>query len=138
MRRSVLTGFVLALAVVFATAAATAVGTPVIRSVRASNGHLIVRFTLAQDSVPGRVLVATSRPSSPNVIPSSSVKLLEAMHASADPATGDVRWRTRKSLPAGTYYVQVSGVQAVGVTNCRPRRPDCLMSWSSPRRVVIP
>jgi hypothetical protein len=66
------------------------------------------------------------------------VKLRETMHTSPDTATGVAHWRTRKSLPAGTYYVEVSGVEAVGVTDCVPRRVDCLMRWSNPRRVVIP
>jgi hypothetical protein len=139
MRRSiVLTGFALAFALVSATGGATAAGTPVLQSVSAANGHLIVTFTLAGDLVPGRVLVASSRASLSHLIASSGVKLREAIHASADPATGVARWRTRKSLPAGTYYVEVSGVETVGVTDCRPRRPDCLMRWSNPRRVVVP
>ena len=134
----VLTVFAFALALVSATGGATAVGTPVLRSVSAADGHLIVTFTLAQDSVPGRVLVATSRAGLSHPIPGSSVKLREAMHTSPDPVTGVARWRTRKSLPAGTYYVEVSGVETIGITDCIPRRADCLTHWSNPRRVVIP
>ena len=109
-----------------------------LRSVSAANGHLIVTFTLARDLAPGRVLVATSRAGLSTLIPGPSVKLREAMHTSADPATGVARWRTRKALAAGTYFVEVSGVETVGITGCTPRRPDCLMRWSNPRRVVIP
>ena len=136
MRRSVvLTGF--ALAVVFATASSAATPAPVLRSVSAANGHLIVTFTLARDLLPGRVLVATSRAGLANPGSSSTVKLREAMHTSADPATGLARWRTLKALPAGTYYVEVSGRETVGITDCRPRGPNCLMRWSNPRRIVI-
>jgi hypothetical protein len=74
-----------------------------------------------------------SRPTSP-----PSIKLREAIHASPDPATGVVRWRTNKSLAAGTYYVEVSGIETVGLTDCIPRRADCLVRWSNPRRLVIP
>jgi hypothetical protein len=139
MRRSVvLTGFALALALVFATGGATAAGAPVLRSVSAADGHLIVTFTLAQDSIPGQVLATTSRAGLSHPIPGLSVKLREAMRGSPDPVTGVARWRTRKSLPAGTYYVEVSGIETVGITDCRPRRADCHMRWSNPRRVVIP
>jgi hypothetical protein len=110
----------------------------VLRSVSSSAGHLIVTFTLPEDLVPGRVLVATSRAGLSHVTPSSSVKLREAMRPSRDPATGVARWRTHKALPAGTYYVEVSGIKTVGVTDCLPQRPDCNMRWSNPRRVVIP
>jgi hypothetical protein len=139
MRRSVvLAGCAIAVAVVFAGGAATAPGTPVLRSVAAADGHLVVTFTLPRDLVPGRVLVATSRAGLSHLTSSPSVKLREAMHTTPDPATGVARWRTRKSLPAGTYYVEVSGVVAVGVTDCTPRRSDCLTRWSNPLRVVIP
>jgi hypothetical protein len=110
----------------------------VLRSVKDADGHLVVTFTLGQDLVPGRVVVATSRAGLSRPVPGSSVKLREAMHTTPDPATGVARWRTRGSIPAGTYYVEVSGVLSVGVTDCRPRRPDCLMRWSNALRVVIP
>ena len=131
MRRSVvLIGFALALALAFATAGSTASGSPVLRSVTASHGHLVVKFTLAQDLIPGRVLAATSRASLSRLVPGSAVKLREAMQTSPDPATGIARWRTHKALPPGTYYVEVSGIQSVGVTDC--------MRWSNSLRVVIP
>jgi hypothetical protein len=137
MRRSIaLIGSALALA--FATGAVATTGTPVLRSVSVADGHLIVTFTLARDLVPGRVVVATSRASLSGPIASPSVKLREAMHPSVDAATGVARWRTHKSLPAGTYYVEVSGIEAVGITGCKPIRPNCLMHWSNSRRVVIP
>jgi hypothetical protein len=136
MRRSVvLIGSALALA--FATGGVAATAAPLLRSVSAANGHLTVTFTLARDQVPGRVVVATSRAGLSGPIAGPSVKLREAMHAPVDPATGLARWRTLKALPAGTYYVDVSGIQAVGITGCKPIRPSCLMHWSNSRRVVI-
>jgi hypothetical protein len=136
MRRSVvLIGSALALALASGGVAAT--GAPVLRSVSAANGHLIVTFTLARDQVPGRLVVATSRAGLSGPIADPSVKLREAMHAQVDPSTGRARWRTLKALPAGTYYVEVSGIQAVGITGCKPIRPNCLMRWSNARRIVI-
>ena len=139
MRRLVVvTGFALALALVLATAGSTAAGAPVLRSVSASHGHLIVTFKLGPDLVPGRVLAATSRAGLSRPTPGPGVKLREAMQASPDPATGVARWRTHKTLPAGTYYVEISGIQAVGITDCLPQRPNCLMRWSNSLRVVVP
>jgi hypothetical protein len=138
MRRSaVLSGFALVLALAFATSGSTSPGAPVLRSVTTADGHLVVTFTLGQDEAPGRVLVATSPAGLSHRVAAPGVKLREAMHASSDPTTGLTHWRTRKSLPAGTYFVEVSGVQTLGITDCRPRRPDCLMRWSNMRRVVI-
>jgi hypothetical protein len=110
----------------------------VLRSVTTTDGHLIVTFTLGQDEAPGRVLVATSPAGLSHRTAAPGVKLREAMHTASDAMTGLTHWRTRKALPAGTYFVEVSGVQTLGITDCRPRRPDCLMRWSNMRRVVIP
>jgi hypothetical protein len=139
MRRlAVLIGVALASASAFATGVGAAPDSPVLRSVSASNGHLVVEFTLPRDVVPGRIMAATSRSGLSHLRPSPTVRLREAIHASPDPATGVTRWRTRTTLPPGTYYVEVSGIQTVGITDCMPRRADCASRWSRPRRVVIP
>jgi hypothetical protein len=50
-----------------------------------------------------------------------------------------VRWRTRKLLPPGRYYVHVSTIDLAGVTDCFPRpRADCPQTWSNVLRVVVP
>ena len=139
MRRSVvLVGLALTLAAALATTGAASTGAPTLRSVGDDKGHLIVLFTLARDTVPGSVLVATSRAGLSAPLPNSSVKLREAMHPAPATPAGVERWRTSKSLPAGTYYVEVSAVEAVGITDCVPRRPNCLTRWSNARRVVVP
>jgi hypothetical protein len=139
MRRSVvLIGVAFALASALANGGGAAAGSPVLRSVSASDGHLVVSFTLPRDVLPGRILAATSRSGLSHLRPSASLKLREAIHASPDPATGMIRWRTRQTLPSGTYYVEVSGIQTVGITDCMPRRADCGSHWSNPRRVVVP
>jgi hypothetical protein len=139
MRRLVVvTGCALALALVLATAGSSAAGAPVLRSVSASHGHLIVTFKLGPDLVPGRVVAGTNRATLSRLAPGPSVKLREAMQTSPALATGVARWRTHKTLPAGTYYVEISGIQADGITDCMPHRPDCLMRWSNSLRIVVP
>ena len=139
MRRSiVLMGLALTVAASLATVGAASTGAPTLRSVTDDKGHLIVLFTLPRDTVPGSILVATSRAALSAPLSNASVKLHEAMHPSPAVATGVERWRTRKSLPAGTYYVEVSAVEAVGITDCVPRRVDCLTRWSGARRIVVP
>ncbi len=131
-------GLALTVAASIATIGAASTGAPTLRSVTDDKGHLTVLFTLPRDTVAGSVLVATSRTALSAPLPNSSVKLREAMHPSPAGTTGVERWRTRKPLPAGTYYVEVSAVEAVGITDCVPRRVDCLARWSSARRVVVP
>ncbi len=109
-----------------------------LRSVSTDKGHVIATFGLAPDLKPGTIVVATSRAGLSHLLPSTGVKVRESMHVSADPATHVARWRTRASLPAGTYYVEVSAIQIVGIVDCMPRRGDCQTHWSNARRVVIP
>jgi hypothetical protein len=45
------------------------------------------------------------------------------------------RASTKRALPAGVYYVQVSGV-VLGL-DCMPTKP-CRQDWSNVRRVRIP
>src|SRR4051794_37248346 len=138
MRRLVvLIGVAFALVSALASDGGAAADSPVIRSVGVSSGHLVVSFTLPRDLLPGRIVVATSRSGLSHLRPSPSVKLREAIHASPDPATGVIRWRTHQALPPGTYFVEVSGIQTVGITDCMPRRADCASHWSNPRRVVV-
>jgi hypothetical protein len=134
----VLIGVALASASALATGTGATVGSPVLRSVGASHGHLVVSFTLPPNVVAGRVVAGTSRSGLSRLGPSATVKLREAIRASPDAATGVTHWRTRQTLPSGTYYVEVSGIQTVGITDCLPRRADCASHWSDPRRVVVP
>jgi hypothetical protein len=131
-------GLALSFAAALATTGAALTGSPTLRSASADKGHLIVLFTLARDTVPGSILVATSRAALSAPLPNPSVKLREAMHPSPAGTAGVERWRTRKTLPAGTYYVEVSAVETVGITDCVPRRADCLTRWSGARRIVVP
>ena len=138
MRRPVvLIGLALTLAGSLAGAGAASTAPPTLRSVSASNGHLIVRFTLPTGTTAGSVVAATRRAALAAHPPETGVKLREAMHPMPAAAAGVERWRTHKSLSAGTYYVEVSVVRTVGVTDCVPRRADCLTRWSNVLRVVV-
>ena len=108
-----------------------------LRSVSSDKGHLLATFALAPNLAPGMIVVATSPAGLSHLLPSAGVKLRETMHASPDPTTHIVRWRTHASLHPGTYYVEVSAIQIVGVVDCMPRRGDCATHWSNARRVVI-
>ena len=47
------------------------------------------------------------------------------------------RWQSRRTLPPGTYFVQVTAIDTGGVTDCPRFQRDCLDHWSSVRRVVV-
>lgn len=137
-RPFVLVGLLVALVGFGPVAQAGTAGNPVLRSVSETRGHVIATFTLGLDQIPGQLLVTTSRVRLTGWIPASRIALRESMRTSPDPATGVARWRTRKAVPAGTYYIAVSGVDTGGVTDCMPRRPTCLLRWSNVRRIVVP
>ena len=132
-----LVGLALALLAVGAAAQANTSDNPVLRSVSETQGHVIATFTLGLDQIPGQVLVTRGRISLTGWIPASRIALRESMRTSPDPATGVARWRTRKAVHAGTYYIAVSGVETDGVTDCMPRRASCLLRWSNVRRIVV-
>ena len=126
------------LALALAPAGSTSAGAPVLRSVTSDRGHVVATFGLTPNLAPGTIVVATSRSGLSHLLPSTGVKLRETMHASPDPTTHVARWRTRGVLPPGTYYVEVSAIQIVGVVDCMPRHGDCATHWSTARRVVVP
>ena len=120
-----------------ATLALAAPGAPVLRSATASQRHVLVVFTIG-DLRPWEVEVATSAATeaSGGFVP-KNVRLREVIRAKPDPSTGLVRWRTRATLPARTYYVRVSAIETDGVTDCPPQQRNCLVHWSNTGRVLI-
>ena len=134
MRRSA----VLATTVAVAAALVTSVGgaaspVPNLSSATAKRGHVVVTFTLGEFA-PGQILVATRAATTANgKFVTANIRLNEPLR-SVKTATG-YRARTRHALPAGRYYVEVSGV-VVGL-DCVPRNP-CPQHWSNVRRVRIP
>jgi hypothetical protein len=110
---------------------------PMLRPVTQEHGHILVRFTVG-DLRPWLVEVAVSASTDASgEFLGSDVRLRERVTAGPDPISGIVRWRTRGVLPAGVYYVEVSGIESDGVTDCRPQERNCLVHWSNVRRVLV-
>ena len=105
---------------------------PYLRSVSASNRHVVAVLKLG-DLVPGRILIAVGpRTSLGGKFLKANVRLDEPLRTTKT-ARG-LRARTRHALRPGRYYVEVSGF-VLGV-DCLPSKP-CSASWSNVRRVVI-
>ena len=91
------------------------------------------------DLAPVEVVVSTSpRTEATGALASPWVKLRETMVFRSGPLNGIFRWRTRRALQPGVYYVQVSGVDSGGVVDCMPLQRHCGEEWSNVRRLVIP
>ncbi|MGB2875737.1 MAG: hypothetical protein WBB76_09730 [Gaiellaceae bacterium] len=121
---------VLCAALLMSAAAASPV--PYLRSAAARHGHVIVVFELGE-LAPGRILVAVRRQTMPNgSFQAANVRLNEPLRVTKT-ATA-YRARTKRALPPGRYFVQVSGT-VVGL-DCTPRRP-CREDWSNVRRVFL-
>jgi hypothetical protein len=108
---------------------------PNVRSVSQRDGHVLIRFTLG-DLAPGQVVVATRPRLSESGALAKGIKLRDRLPKPAPNGIG--KWRSAHPLPSGLYYVQISGIDLGGVTDCKPRQPGCGQEWSKPRRVVIP
>jgi hypothetical protein len=120
-----------------ASSGLAASGTPVLRSASQARGHVVVRFTVV-DLQPWLLEAAVSgaTDASGEFLP-REVRLREHITARPDPVTGVVRWRTLKRLPPRVYYVEVSGIESDGVTDCLPQLRNCLVHWSNVRRVQV-
>jgi hypothetical protein len=134
MRRSAVLATTAALAAALVTSVAGAASpVPNLSSATTKRGHVVVTFTLGEFA-PGRILVATrGTTTASGKFVTANIRLNEPL-SSVKTATG-YRARTRHALPAGRYYVEVSGV-VVGL-DCAPRNP-CPQHWSNVRRVRIP
>ena len=107
------------------------------RSVAPAHGRIAVRFTVA-DLRPWLIEVAVSRATDAwGAFLRRDVRLRERVMARPDPVTGVVRWLTLRALPARVYYVEVSGIESDGVTDCLPQQRSCLVYWSNVRRVRV-
>jgi len=107
---------------------------PYLASAAPRNGHVLVAFSLG-DLAPGELVVATSSRVSANGALTTGIELDEALKPSATPGTA--HWRSRKTLRRGRYFVQVSGIDTGGVTDCMPRQRGCGQDWSNIRRLVV-
>ena len=127
--------------IVFVTAAlfwmtpAAASPDPNLRSVSAQRHHVVAVFALG-DLAPGEIVVSSNaRTTRSGAFLARDVKLREWMRPQIE-ASGLARWATRHTLPAGTYYVQVSGI--VTQIDCKPGLHPCLEDWSNVRRLAVP
>jgi hypothetical protein len=119
-------------------AAAASGGSPELTAVAQKQSHVLVTFSLGDLSAPAEARISTRAAVGANgALLRQYVKLHEAIHATADPTTGIVHWKSRGVLRPGLYYVQVSGV-AAGVTSCVPVRSTCGLEWSNVKRLRMP
>ena len=112
-----------------------ATGKPVLISAGSRSGHVVVTFSL-RGAVAGSFVAATSPRTDISGALTSGVKLREALRVGA--AAGVARFRSRGVLRRGRYFVQVSGVDPDGVTDCIRLRRACGVAWSNVRSVVVP
>jgi hypothetical protein len=123
-----------ALAAILPTGLSAASPVPNLRSAAAKRGHVVVTFTLGE-LAPGRILVAVrGKTASNGRLVAANVRHNEPLRRIALIAPVK-RASTKRALPPGVYYVQVSGI-VVGL-DCMPHKP-CRQDWSNVRRVRIP
>jgi hypothetical protein len=126
-------GGIAALGAAIVTGAAAASPAPDLLSATAHHGRVAVTFTLGEDEVPARILVAVaSAQTTSGAFAPASVRIDEPLRAT--PYRDGFRAVTRHALRPGRYVVEISA-EAVGV-DCIPYKP-CLHSWSNVRRVTI-
>lgn len=99
-------------------------------------GHVVVAFELNGLSPYELVVAKGSQRLASGAFAPSNVRLRETIRLPA--SSGIARFRSRTALPPGRYYVEVSGVDLGGVTDCIPHQVDCAVEWSNMRRVLIP
>lgn len=134
-------GCSLAVALISATLVASQLSAaprkPWLRTAASLHRHVSVTFTVG-DLRPGLIEVAVANTTDySGAFLSRNVRLREAVSSRPDPVTGVVRWRTKSTLPARAYYVEVSGFETDGVTDCLPQLRNCLEHWSNRRRVLV-
>jgi hypothetical protein len=134
MARRLLAGLIVA-AALGAVAPAAADQLPFLRSARVAHRHLVLRISV-NDVRPLTLAVAKRRAVNANgALLRKNVRLRETIHVSA--SSGVVRWRSHKTLRPGRWFVQVTAVQAGGVTDCPPKMPKCGTHYSNVRRVTV-
>jgi hypothetical protein len=136
MRRRLLIGALAATLATFAATAAWGLANPQLLSATSQRQHLVVvaRFLAL---APGEVRVA-SRPTTDasGALLAANVRL-STRFAGVQAANGTKRWRSTHKLARGVYWVQVSGVETDGVTDCPPKLRSCALRWSNVIRVRI-
>jgi hypothetical protein len=135
MVRRVLAGVVVATAF-GAVGPATAGELPILRSAKVVNRFVVLELSVG-DVRPVRFTAATRRRVGPEgALLRKNVRLREPIQLPPS-ASAVVRWRSRKALRPGVYFVQVTAIESGGVTDCPKFFPTCLDRWSNVRRVVV-
>jgi hypothetical protein len=107
---------------------------PTLVSAAPRSDHVAVTFSLA-GLAPGELVAATSPRVSTVGALTRGIKLREKLRLRT--TTGMIRARSRGALPDGRYYVQVSGIDLGGATDCVRSQPGCGQEWSNVRKVVV-
>jgi hypothetical protein len=135
MARRLLAGVAVAAALV-AVAPAAADQLPLLRAARVVRHHLVLKLSVA-DVRPVELTVARRRTVGvEGALLRKNVRFRETIRLPASKKVV-VRWRSGKRLRPGRYFVQVTGVETGGVTDCPRFSPDCNVRWSNVRRVVV-
>ena len=134
MRRHLSIGALAALAATLFVSASSAQTAPQLLSARSAHGHLVVVARFG-DLTPADIRVATRPTTTPRgaLLP-ANVRLDVRLSGTAQ---SKVRWRSQGRLSPGPYWVEVSGLESGGVTDCPPKLRDCLTHWSKVVRVVV-
>ena len=93
------------------------------------------RFSL-HGLAPGQFVAASSPRVDAVGALATGIKLREKLRVTTT-GSGMIHWRSPQALAHGRYYVQVSGVDLGGVTDCVPRARGCGQEWSNIRRVIV-
>jgi hypothetical protein len=110
---------------------------PTLLTARSSGGHVVVTFAPGELS-PAEIEVSTRANRAPAAgFAAANVKVRERMMVAVDRATGIDRYRTRATVPPGTYYVAVSGILQEPPPSCVPIRSHCAERWSNALQVTV-
>jgi hypothetical protein len=107
---------------------------PLLVSAGSRGGHVTVTFSV-EGAVPASFVAATSPRTDALGALTSGVRLREPLRIAA--RQGLLRWRSRAVLARGRYFVQISGVDTDGVTDCLPKQRACGQEWSNVRKVFV-
>jgi hypothetical protein len=136
MRRWSSIGAVAATIFALTTALAAAQALPHLVSASSSQRHLVVVAQFG-DLAPATVTAAIKPTTSDGLLVGANVRYRARLGHLVTRANGTVRWRSPAKLPRRTYWVQVTGVQTDGVTDCPPKLHDCTTMRSNVVRVRV-
>ena len=136
MRRWSCIGAIAAVIVASTTAMARAQGLPQLVSASSSHRHLVLVARFG-NLAPATVAAAVKPTTSQGALVSANVRYRARLDHVVRRADGTVRWRSPVKLPRRTYWIQVTGVQADGATDCLPKLHNCMTMRSNVVRVRV-